>query len=242
MPFNKTQYSVIIGSLLGDGGIEKSGMQFRFSEEHTSAQMLYLEWKAIILEAEMKSINRNFGLTYRARTPSTQEWIDLRKEWYPNGIKIIPKSILYNLDELALTVWFLDDGDKPNAGVMKNGEPKQLNAYRISTAGFTYQDNLLLIQALHKNFDIQPTLCHEKNHSKKYYRLYFGSKNRVSDKFIEIVKRNIELYQIPKIMLYKCGERVETRQGKAPISQKNLTRNLLTGKFESLRYSPNYSQ
>lgn len=236
LTITQIQKSIIIGSLLGDGCIEKNALDCCFSEQHTQYQYDYLVWKAKMLDTPVYTINRNFGLVFRIRFPSNIYWTQFRQEWYPNGIKIVPKSVLTNLDELALTVWYLDDGDKMNDQNPNN----QLNAGRISTAGFTYKDNLLLIRALQKNFGITVKLLKEKNNkrNKSYYRLYFGSRTGAFDKLMNIVKRQFELYQIPDCMRYKLGERVETRQGKTPISQKNITRNI-DGKFESLRYSPN---
>ena len=231
--------SIIIGSLLGDGSIERSGThgkgRWLFAESHTEKQKEYIEWKArLIPDSRIELLNRSFGKVYRLRTKPDEIYLKLRNEWYPNGRKIIPKSLMNTMDETVLAVWYMDDGDKPGGRKMKylDGNSIRNNA-RIATAGFSYKENLFLRRILHKRFGIQP----EVKKDGEYYRLYFKSKDRSFDGLMETIKKaKIEL---PNCMRYKIGERVESRRG---ITQRIiLSKGLIdrdNGKFVSKRCTP----
>ena len=258
---DEIQYSVIIGSLLGDGGIEKGNNKIRttdrktrndckggykFREEHTERQKDYLEWKASILpKCQIRQIERSFGTVYQLRTENNDIYRKLRQEWYPNGKKIVPKSLMENMNEIALMVWYLDDGDKMTKKdrMMYSEGFVQYNRARISTAGFNYKDNLFLKRILHKKFGIMPVIKKElkttPKFKKKYYRMSFNSRTRDFDKLMEIVKRQFENLKVPKCMRYKIGERVESRRG---IAQRIMIANGLlprkNGRFVSKRCAP----
>jgi len=229
MQLNKLQKSVLIGSLLGDGCIEKDnrrngknkGLGCNFREEHSERQKDYLEWKARILSEQVKKVERDFGTVYQLRTKKDETYKQLRNEWYPNGKKIVPKSLMENMNEIILAVWYFDDGDK----IKKEKKMKYLNGLtqcnraRISTHAFTYKENLFLRRILHKKFGILPNVEKEwkvlpkKQIREKYYRLHFNSRTRMFDKLMEIVKRQFYSLKIPECMKYKIGERVESRRG-----------------------------
>lgn len=258
---NGLQYSVLIGSLLGDGSIEKSNKrirttdkktrkdnkgEYKFVESHTERQKDYLEWKAKILpDCWINEVDRIFGTVYRLKTKTNEIYRQLRQEWYPQGKKIIPKSLMDNMDEIVLSVWYMDDGDK----MTKNRRMKYLdgtiqhNRARIATHGFTYKENLFLRRILHKKFGILPVIKKEWKtlplDRKKYYRLYFNSRTEDYDKLMAIVKRQFDNLKIPECMKYKIGERVESRRG---ITQRTiLAKGLIpreNGKFVSKRCAP----
>jgi len=234
----KIWQSVIIGSLLGDGSIQRNHKRWIFSEEHTEKQKEYIVWKSrMIPGSRYTEYERDFGKVCRLRTISDEYYLKLRNEWYPNGKKIVPKSILKNLDEIALTVWYLDDGD--NAGSKK--QMKYLdglthrNTARIATHSFTYKENLLLRRALHKNFGIVVNITKDR----EYYRMYFPSKTKAVDKLMEIAKKTFIELDIPESMKYKIGERVESRRG---ITQRILLEQGIiprkNGRFVSKRCAP----
>lgn len=233
--------SVIVGSLLGDGSIVRN-RKWVFEESHTEKQKDYITWKSgLVQNSYLNTINRSFGPVYRLRA-NGEHYLKLREKWYPNGKKIIPKELMQELDEIALLVWYMDDGDK----VVKRRQPLkhlpglvQYNVCRITTACFTYKENLYLRRILHKKFGIQPVIVREKSHDKSYYRLYFSKDNY--DKFMEIMRRQFELLNLPECMRYKLGERVENRRGvtRQIMNRKGLIpRNKATGRFASKRYVP----
>lgn len=118
----KQQKSVVIGSILGDGFLQKTGKNnARLRLEHGLKQKEYLIWKCQILANFFQSKpmflerkNPIFDKTYqyiRAQSYSGPEFGKLYRLFYKNGRKIIPNQIQKLLkDPLALAVWFMDDG------------------------------------------------------------------------------------------------------------------------------------
>lgn len=236
--------SVIIGSLLGDGCITKNH-NWVFEEQHTTKQKDYLYWKANkIPESKVRTFQRSFGQVYSLRTKTDLYYQELRTIWYPNGSRVVPQRLMDELDEIVLTIWYMDDGDKitKKRQSLKHIEGTvQYNVCRISTAAYTYKENLYLRRILHKKFGILPVVRNEKNtaRGKSYYRLYFSKDNY--DKFMEIIRRQFDLLQLPECMRYKLGERVENRRGitRKIMFQKGLIpKDTATGRFTSKRYVP----
>jgi len=122
------QQELIFGSLCGDATIDIniSGSS-NFIVTHSMKQLDYLIWKADILRNWIP-----FSVPYktqfqRVKLPQGTEldytrceiWTyvapifnELRSLFYPNGIKIISRDILYQLTPFSLAVWFMDDGSK----------------------------------------------------------------------------------------------------------------------------------
>ena len=117
---------LILGSMLGDGHIEKPSLNGvpRFRETHCIAQREYLVWKAKILSDEFKvkifEGKNNFGKrTVSLYTNCSHELLYFLDLFYQNQIrrKIIPLGALKRLDDFGLAVWYMDDGcyDKMSA-------------------------------------------------------------------------------------------------------------------------------
>lgn len=118
----KIQKAIIIGSILGDGFLQKTGSKnARLRLEHSLKQKEYLLWKCQILgnyfQSKPQILERNnpiFGKTYqyiRAQSYSGSEFGNLCHLFYVDGKKIIPNKISDLLkDPLSLAVWFMDDG------------------------------------------------------------------------------------------------------------------------------------
>ena len=118
----KIEKALVIGSILGDGFLQKTGKNnARLRLEHSLKQEDYLLWKIRILDNYFQSkpqyLERNnlkFGKSYqyvRAQSYSGSEFGKLSKSFYKDGEKVIPKNIQNLLkDPLSLAVWFMDDG------------------------------------------------------------------------------------------------------------------------------------
>lgn len=116
------QKAVIIGSILGDGFLQKTGKNnARLRLEHGLKQKEYLMWKCQILEnffqgkpTILERKNPIFGKTYqyiRAQSYSGLEFGKFYRLFYFEGRKIIPEQIKNLLkDSLSLAVWLMDDG------------------------------------------------------------------------------------------------------------------------------------
>lgn len=116
------QKAVIIGSILGDGFLQKTGKNnARLRLEHGFSQKEYLIWKYQILGNFFRSKpitlerkNPVFGKTYqyiRAQSYSGSEFGKFHSLFYQDKLKVIPEQITNLLkNPLSLAVWFMDDG------------------------------------------------------------------------------------------------------------------------------------
>lgn len=201
MELSAVQHSVIIGSLLGDGCIQRagrSGRRFRYYENHCREQAEYLFWKKLQLEslgAKMRPYRRfdahygKYRYGYAMWTPVDEVWLEYRRLVYDeNGRKQISAELLEQADEISLAVWICDDGSWN-----KQGGQVYLNTHRYGLDG-----NLVAKKWFEERWGLSPhVLPHEKWHF-----LYFP----VAD-----TKRLIALIEpfIPVAsMLYKVGKPV----------------------------------
>jgi len=110
--------SILVGSMLGDGSLQRTGSQTaRYLEHHSIEQRAYLDWKvqewgpfASSVSPSDKGVYRGFRLiTHGCRT-----LLPFWELFYPKGkgAKTFTKLSLEWVDELALAVWLMDDGSK----------------------------------------------------------------------------------------------------------------------------------
>lgn len=179
-----THRSVIVGSLLGDGCMERNGRYVRLKIGHGLSQKPYVNYKfrylkaltshqprfveGVIHKTAKKQYSRIEFLTLSL--PSLEEYW---QKFYHAGAKRIPRDISeYFTDPLALAIWFMDDGCKRN----------DCNALRISTDSFSLPEQKILQRCLLMNFRIV-TKIHRKG---KFWNLYVPSGE--AKKFCGIVK------------------------------------------------------
>lgn len=190
MHITTRQDAIIIGTLLGDGCLEKNGKGTRLRLEHSHTQKSYLVWKyeelkGLVTGSIMKvrgyhKVNKMFYDSFRMYTFSNPVFDRYRNMFYLNNKKIISLDIASLLTHpLSLAVWFMDDGYKRN----------DCNAFRLGTDSFTKDEQYLLQSVLKSNFGIETTV-HKKG---KYWNLYIPE--RESKKFIALV----EPYIIPSL-------------------------------------------
>ena len=74
----------------------------------------------------------------------------LYHKFYVNGVKIVPKDLLYLLDGRGIAVWFMDDGYK------------DANTYRLSTNCFSVEDLNTIIEFFHIKYNINATIYKNK--------------------------------------------------------------------------------
>ena len=133
----KKQQSIILGTILGDGCLERNGKFVRLRLEHGINQEAYLFWKHRALKSivgpvmkvhSYHKVNERFYDSYRTYTFSNQAFEKYANMFYHNKKKIIPQNIIDLFkDPLSLAVWFMDDGYKRN----------DCNALRLNTDSFT---------------------------------------------------------------------------------------------------------
>ena len=164
------QKNLILGTLLGDGTIEKEWRNPRLRIAHSLTQKEYLFWKYDILRSiaarepyivKYKKHHQT-GRIYSSWYFSTRAIPELDfyyQLFYQDGRKVISENLINHFNQpLSLAVWLMDDGYKRN----------DCNALRFSTDAFSYEEQLILQKCLGKNFGISSKL-HRKGCSWNIY-------------------------------------------------------------------------
>jgi len=177
------QLMLFVGSLLGDGYLDKTTRGYAMRIHHCFAQSEYVEYKYSFVENLVNSKPKRSKNAYYFRTVSHPFFITLRKAFYLNRVKIIPKDfLLENFDAFALAIWIMDDGAKDK------------NQLRINTQCFSLDENKWLSEFLQAKFGIRTSI----NIDKGKYRL------RIKEASMQLLRSLILPYMIPS-MLYKLS-------------------------------------
>ena len=122
MKLTKQQRAILVGTVLGDGRLQKTGSKnVRLRLEHGGRQKEYLFWKGNqfpnLFNGAPNYIERKHPSTQRIYTywrwqsHSTPELGFWYRIFYGEGKKQIPKMLVKFLqDPMALAVWYMDDG------------------------------------------------------------------------------------------------------------------------------------
>ena len=192
------QEGVVIGSILGDGYVQKTGSKnARLRYEHSSKQKLYLVWKVSVLgtlfngkPVFVERVHPKTNKTYkyvRHQSNSTPYLGKLRKIFYPEGRKIIPSNLQDLLKHpISLAVWFFDDGY-----LCKKHQGSYLYLGKVSSEEATVAQI-----AIHHNFDIDSKVYPK---GVKGYALYFNSAN--TKKLVGLIKEFASSDMIYKVSL-----------------------------------------
>jgi hypothetical protein len=183
---------VLIGSILGDGSIGKTGA---YQEGHCVRQKDYLLWKKRILDKQFdKSKIRYYEKPncYQIYIPKNSIFQEYREISYPDGKKIVSNKFIKRIGKLAICIWYFDDGSYN----------PQINRIKLCSYGFSYEENKKLQNMLKNKFGWNFFLYCYKRKSKNLYYLVCNGKD--TDKFLDFIKKNT-LY-IPKSMTYKMGK------------------------------------
>lgn len=164
---------ILVGTLLGDSTVRKYNRNCESARilnsciccGHSYLQKEYaLYLKKCLENAGLKiSYTENSKITYSyikdhiakvngICNVSTQKNISFnswRDDWYPDGKKIVPRSIENIISAKSLAFWFMDDGTLSNT--------KKEKHYTICTQGFTCEDVDYLREILLKKFNIHTT-------------------------------------------------------------------------------------
>lgn len=182
------QKEFVVGSLLGDGNIDKKANHSRLRFCHGAKQIEYLNWKREMLSQLVvqhnniviqKTRNSTMNSFQTISHPELTEYYNL---FYNNKIKIVPQNIQQILTPFSIAVWFMDDGWRS----------QQYRSALFCTDSFTLKENQLLVDALQNKFDIKTKLLNSSNRIVLY-------KEEV-DKLSNLIKP----YIIPS-MTYKLG-------------------------------------
>lgn len=145
---------VLMGSLLGDGSLQKQQANAEFQEKHSLKQKDYLLWKKRILSKFfiMRIYDYDKGYIYLRSfvSPILNKY---HRIFYPNkkGNKIITIKILNQLKPLGLAVWYMDDGT--------------FNKSRYMMEFASHEKNIELIKSwFKKKYDVEGKI-YSYNHS-----------------------------------------------------------------------------
>lgn len=173
------QREILIGLILGDGHLEtqNNGRTFRLKVEHSITQKDYTDWLheqfKDFCESGVYTKEKNNKKYVGFRTVSTGLLRFYAKQFYRDGIKMIPDKIDRFLSKVSLAIWYLDDGSRKSLNH---------NTYNIHSLGYTKEDLEKLQQTLMKNFEIKSTLHKQKI---THWRIYIP--NESTEKFTDII-------------------------------------------------------
>ena len=137
------------GELMGDGHLEKISFysaRFTYSSKHEE----YIKYVSDILKSfnikQTGKVNKYYHkemdcCTYNYESSSYVELLSIRKRWYPNGHKIIPKDL--KLTPLTCRQWYIGDG-----GLIH--KKKRRPYILLATYGFPISDVKWLVEQLNE--------------------------------------------------------------------------------------------
>lgn len=185
--FSDTQKSVILGSILGDGGLQlpKHGKNAVLHIKHCTKQKGYLEWKNDLLKPFSRSIYQSSKPgpvficdiptystgSFTAYTVSHPDITDFFRRYYVNGKKGVNVEVVDSLDLLALAIWLADDGSFYSDKRWKN-----VLAGKICTNSFVYNEQVLLKKTLSKFFEGRIHIMPYGKNKNQYVLKLTGSK------------------------------------------------------------------
>lgn len=195
-PHKKEIYSVLTGSMLGDGYGEMHGRGARFHLHYSHKNVEYVMFLHKIFtdngycslkKPNLRKIIGKKGKIYyslRFHTFSFGSFKPFYLDWYFNekGLKQLPTNLKEFLTPLALAVWVMDDGSFTGFGV------------KLATDSFTQEEVLRLIEILKTNFNLKANLQCQNSR----WRIYIPKSS------MPVLIPIIEPYMAPS-MKYKLG-------------------------------------
>lgn len=185
------EQSVLRGTLSGDGNLhvgKKRSKNAVLQLSHSINQRDWLTWKYTVLRRLFSCRliwEKNGELHIQSR--AYVELTDLYNEVYLNGVKIFNRLWLDRLDDLALAVWFCDDGTYDNN--------RKTTAPRMCLTDLD-DNQVRLVSTWFNDNGLGHTICGKRDdHSRE---LYFGGNN--AERFMMRV-----VPYVPDCMQYKLG-------------------------------------
>ncbi len=159
-PHNMDVYSVIYGSLLGEGNLEKRGKSYRLKFTQSNKNVEFLTWYTSFFSqrgysslakikftriAPSKYHNKAiFEYNFNSYSFSSLKWI--HKDFYKNGVKIMPSisNMYLYLTPLALAILF-----------QSNGYAIKGSGVRITLNNFTKKEVQLFAKFLTAHYNLK---------------------------------------------------------------------------------------
>jgi len=172
MMFTPEQEQILLGSILGDGCVlKRSSRNPIWTETHSIHQIDYLSWKQTKMYPFIKDISIGHkGTVVYMKSRALPQLGFYRGVFYPKDKKIIPVEALEWIDDLAVAVWYMDDG----------GISKEEQQVKIATCGFDTRTNGMLQGWLAEKYKIHfevrwhrnyPSLVLQKGSNKKFFSI-----------------------------------------------------------------------
>lgn len=190
--YSKDQVSALIGTLMGDSSIGKQG---QLTCQHSDTQEDYINLKAKLFGGKVAGPIKQTGFgegkfKYVMHAPVNAQTRKLRELMYDSSGKKTVANILHMIDEKALAFWYMDDGSIDNAE----------NA-RLSTNGFSVEDNGLIKHTLKQKFDLDVVIDEKKvvyeGQERRYPSLRMNKDS--SQKFFEMISQFIPAFMKHKL-------------------------------------------
>lgn len=197
------QKQFIYGGLLGDLCIILPRGERRnahLTMNHSSKQAEYVQFKYLMLKDFVRTPprlteNRGWGKELiRFWTLSHPQFTEIYHLCYPNGRKTVSQEWLAKIHSpFALAVWYMDDGSLGKKANM-----------RISTYGFSKEEQLILQDWLRKRWGISSKITQTKHHG---FYLIFSAKDR--GLFFNLIREHVipsmQYKLLPPPKCLQCG-------------------------------------
>ena len=183
--------SLLIGSMLGDGRLVRQKDATYYTEGHCEAQVPYLEWKARVWGSWVKVDPPVYLVPSKEGYPqfcmrtcahgSLNAWQEMFYENHHKGWKRLLPELVDHVDEMALAIWYLDDGC---AGWWPD-----------ITFGAD-EESRKVAWAIFEKFGLKPRWQQRKGKTGEFHM----EREEMAERFLEIIRPHV-----PACMAYKLG-------------------------------------
>ena len=181
---NNIQRDLIIGSLLGDGHIDKRETQPLFIVSHAENQKEYLYWKYELLKdlcnrspLYIKPQDKLFGdklYSCQAQYRLCTRIYDCLKEYR----SMSKRELINNLNQFSLSIFALDDGYRA------------YSKWQICLADIDIEDRILFVDNLKNEFGLVGTIC---NYDNRYVNLDSHSSIKLDDIILSNIPNDLDI-------------------------------------------------
>ena len=207
LQLTSTEEAVLLGTLLGDGHIQKRSNSFRSKISHRAQDKQYVVWKYEKLKRLCSKNHPPKQVTSKLNDESYFFYLnsgDYLKKYHQlfyqptvwvsvdqttgkrveklKYKKVITQALIDYLpkDPLMLAVWFLDDGNRRT----------DCFSGRLATQGFSKTEQQLLSKYLSEIFQIDTKIVPHLKTKQQYY-LTIPAKNRQFSKFVSLIEPSV---------------------------------------------------
>ena len=184
------QHQVLIGKMLGDGSVSKgSVIQFGHKQEHQTYVDYTVQCLGNLAYRQKQEYISGYGTTMvRGATKACAYIGELFNDWFVQGHKEVPETIISTITPIALAFWYMDDGSLTH-------QCDQKERANFAVCGFNEQSIDVLISVFQK-FGIQAV----KYLANNYWRIRLNEAE--AEKFFCLIGP-----YVPPVMQYKLPQK-----------------------------------